>query len=191
MPATNRRTHGIRHFHGCYSLGDDLLRGITRARKGGEHALAALKSIRSARPDGTPIYVILDNLPADKTPAIRAWATKNKVELCLTPPYASWANPIETQFGPLRNFVMGNSNHPNHTVLARKLQAYLRWRTAHRHPDVPAAQRRERARIRSEKQHLRVPSARPPQPRGPGRTASGGQATRRATHVSLGLSRRI
>lgn len=55
--------------------------------------------------------------------------------------------------GPLRTFVMGNSNHPNHTVLARELQAYLRWRNANaRHPDVLVAQRRERARIRSERQ---------------------------------------
>lgn len=28
------------------------------------------------------------------------------------------------------NAVMGGSNHPNHTVLARKLQDYLRWRNA-------------------------------------------------------------
>ena len=35
-------------------------------------------------------------------------------------------------------------------ALARRLQAYLRWRNTHtRHPDVLAAQRRERARIRS------------------------------------------
>jgi hypothetical protein len=38
-------------------------------------------------------------------------------------------------------------------VLARKLQDYLRWRNANaRHPDVLAAQRRERARIRSQRQ---------------------------------------
>lgn len=62
------------------------------------------------------------------------------------------ANPIEAQFGPLRQFTMANSNYPNHTVLTRDLQAYLRWRNAHaRHPDVLAAQRRERARIRSER----------------------------------------
>ena len=62
-------------------------------------------------------------------------------------------NPIEAHFGPLRTFVMGNSDHPDHPSLARKLQAYLRWRNAHaRHPDVLAAQRRERARIRSERQ---------------------------------------
>ena len=67
--------------------------------------------------------------------------------------HASWANPIEAQFGPPRTFVMGGSDHPNHTVLACKLQDYLRWRNANaRHPDVLAAQRRERARIRSERQ---------------------------------------
>ena len=152
LPATYHRTHGIRYFHGCYSLGDDQLWGVNRRRKGGDHSLAAIKSIRAARPDGAPIYVIMDNLSANKTPAVRAWAARNKVELCLTPTYASWANPIEAQFGPLRTFTMGASDHPNHPALARRLQAYLRWRNTHaRHPDVLAAQRRERARIRSER----------------------------------------
>jgi len=96
--------------------------------------------------------VIMDNLSANKTPAIRSWAVRNKVELCLTPTSASWANPIEAQFGPLRTFTMGASDHPNHPTLARRLQNYLRWRNTHaRHPDVLAAQRRERARIRSER----------------------------------------
>ena len=69
----------------------------------------------------------------------------NKVELCFTPTYASWANPIEAHFGPLRHFTIAGSNHPNHTVATRALHAYLRWRNANaRHPDVLAAQRRER-----------------------------------------------
>ncbi|SEM91591.1 hypothetical protein SAMN05660976_06314 [Nonomuraea pusilla] len=114
--------HPRRHpLHGCYSVGDDLLRGVNRARKGIDHTWAALKSIRAARPDGAPTY-------------------------------ASWANPVEAHFGPLRRFALANSDHPNHTVRTRALHAYLRWRNAHaRHPDVPAAQRRERARIRGEK----------------------------------------
>jgi hypothetical protein len=153
LPATYTRTHGIRYFHGCYSLSDDQLWGVVRRRTGGDHTLAALKSIRAARPDGAPIYVIMDNLSANTTPRVRAWAARNKVELCFTPTNASWANPIEAQFGPLRTFVMGASNHPNHPVLARRLQAYLRWRNANaRHPDILAAQRRERARVRSERQ---------------------------------------
>jgi hypothetical protein len=47
---------------------------------------------------------------------------------------------------------MGDSHHPDHTVPAGKLQQHLRWRNANaRHPDVLAAQRRERARIRGER----------------------------------------
>ena len=103
--------------------------------------------------DATGHEQVRHNLSANKTPAIRAWAHDANVELCLTPASASWANPIEAQSGPLRTFTMGNSDHANHTVLARRLQDYLRWRNANaRHPDVLAAQRRERARIRSERQ---------------------------------------
>jgi hypothetical protein len=38
------------------------------------------------------------------------------VELCFTPTYAPWANPIEAHFGPLRQFTMANSIQPNRTV---------------------------------------------------------------------------
>jgi hypothetical protein len=95
----------------------------------------------------------MDNLPANKTPAIRCWAERKNAGLCFTPVSASWANPIEAQSGPIRTFVIGGSDHPSHTALARKLQGYPRRRNAHaRHPGVLAAQRRERGRIRSERQ---------------------------------------
>jgi hypothetical protein len=94
-----------------------------QANKGAANTLAALKSIRAARPDGAPIYVILDNLSAHKGAGIRRWAKKNKVELCFTPTYASWANPIEAHFGPLRQFTVANSNHGNHTGQTRALHA--------------------------------------------------------------------
>jgi hypothetical protein len=68
LPATYHRTHGVRYFHGCYDVSQDRLWGITRPHKGGKCTLAALKSIRPARPDDKPIYVILDNLSANKTP---------------------------------------------------------------------------------------------------------------------------
>jgi len=44
------------------------------------------------------------------------------------------------------------THHPNHTVQTRALHAYLRRRNANaRHPGVLVAERKERARIRSEK----------------------------------------
>lgn len=40
------------------------------------------------------IYMILGNLSANKTPAIRAWAQRHHVELCFTRTNASWAATI-------------------------------------------------------------------------------------------------
>ena len=154
QPANYHKLHGVRQFHGCYSIGDDTMWGVVRRRKSATNVLAALQSIRAARPDGKPIYVVLDNLSAHKGIKIREWATRNRVELCFTPTYSSWANPIEAHFGPLREFVLNNSNHPNHVVLTRHLHAHLRWRNAHaRAPELLTAQRRERARVRAEKGH--------------------------------------
>jgi hypothetical protein len=102
LRATYHRTHGIRYFHGRYSLGDDQLWGVVRDHKGADHTLAALKSIRAARPGGYRLFVFCDNLSANKTPAIRRWAKRENVELCFTPTNASWANLVEAHFGPLR-----------------------------------------------------------------------------------------
>lgn len=100
VPATYHRTHEVRYFHGCYSVGDDRLWGVNRRRKGAVNTLAALKSIRAS-----------------------------------PRPYASWANPVEAHFGPLRQFTIANSHHPNHTMQTQAL----------------VAKRKERTRIRSEK----------------------------------------
>src|SRR5271170_3903466 len=112
LRATYHRTHGIRYFHGCYCVGDDQLWGVTREHKGAVHTLAALKSIRASRPGGYRLFVMVANLAANKTPAIRRWARRENAELCLTPANVSWANPIQAHFGPLRTFVMGTSGQP-------------------------------------------------------------------------------
>ncbi|MDF2710784.1 MAG: transposase [Nonomuraea muscovyensis] len=69
-----------------------MLWGVNRRKKGAGNTLAALKSIRAARPDGAPICVIMDNLSAHKGADIRRWARKNKVELCFTPTYDAFQN---------------------------------------------------------------------------------------------------
>src|SRR3954447_25371965 len=72
LPANYHKTAGVRYFHGCYSIGEDQLWGVVRTHKGAVNTLAALRSIRAARPDGDPIYVLLDNLSAHKGLTIRA-----------------------------------------------------------------------------------------------------------------------
>ena len=73
LRATYRRTHGIRYFHGCYSLADDQLWGVTRTRKGADHTLAALKSIRAARPGGYRLYFLVAPHLANYGAGNRAW----------------------------------------------------------------------------------------------------------------------
>jgi transposase len=153
LPANYHKTCGVRQFHACYSYGDDTLWGVVRSKKSIANSLAAVKSCRAARPDGERIYVILDNLSAHKAKTIRRWCEANNVELCFTPTYSSWANPAESHFGPLREFVLNNSHHPNHIVLTRRIHAYLHWRNEHRRdPEVLALERKRRAQLRAERQ---------------------------------------
>ncbi len=85
LPANYHKLGGVRQFHGCYSVGDDRLWGVVRQRKSAANTLAALRSIRAARPDGQRVYVILDNLSAHKGQKICRWCARNNVELCFTP----------------------------------------------------------------------------------------------------------
>jgi hypothetical protein len=163
LRANYHKTCGVRQFHAVYSVGDDTMWGVVNARKSIANSLAAIKSARAARPDDEPIYVILDNLSAHKAKDIKKWCAKHNVELCFTPTYSSWANPIECHFGPLRDFVLNNSDHPNHTVLTKRLHAYLRWRNTHgSDPALRERLRRERARLRSERQRRWGRVAQPP-----------------------------
>jgi len=152
LRANYKKNCGVRQFHGCYDYAGDTLFGVVRERKGVGNSLAAIKSCRARRSDGEAVYVILDNLSAHKSKKIEAWCKKNDVELCFTPTYSSWANPVEPHFGPLRDFVLNNSDHPNHVALARRLHAYLAWRNANpRDPRILAAERKRRAEMRAEK----------------------------------------
>jgi transposase len=153
LRANYHKPHGSRQLYACYSIAGDELWGTIEPHKGSAATLRAIQSIRARLDDGEPIHVILDNLNHHKNRDVRAWCEANNVELVFTPTYASWANPIEAHFGPLRQFVLSNSDHADHPALARAIRSYLRWRNSHtRVPRVLEAERRHRAKIRSEHQ---------------------------------------
>jgi transposase len=153
LRANYHKPHGSRQLFACYAIGEDHLWGTIEPAKGWAPTLRALQSIRARLDDGKPLHVILDNLNHHKNRTLREWCAANGVELVFTPTYASWANPIEAHFGPLRQFVIANSDHPDHRALGRAIRAYLRWRNTHtRDPRILEAERRHRARIRSEHQ---------------------------------------
>jgi transposase len=153
LRANYHKPHGTRQLFSWYSVGDDRLYGRIEVRKGAAPTLRALKAIRRLRPDDKPIYVILDNLNHHRGKVLRQWCADNAVELCFTPTYASWANPIEAHFGPLREFTINNSDYPDHTALANVIRDYVRWRNANTaDPEILALERKHRAEIRGEAQ---------------------------------------
>jgi hypothetical protein len=153
LRANYTKPHGSRQLYACYSIGSDELWGTIEPHKGSAATLRAIQSIRARLDDGQSIHVILDNLNHHKNRDVREWCEANNVELVFTPTYASWANPIEAHFGPLRQFVLAASDHADHRALARAIRHYLAWRNAHtRDPRILEAERRHRARLRSEQQ---------------------------------------
>ena len=152
LRANYHKPHGTRQLFAFYSVGADRLYGRIEPKKGARPTLRALQAIR-AHVAGGPVYVILDNLNHHRGPMVREWCAANDVELVFTPTYASWANPIEAHFGPLREFTIANSDHRNHAELAQAIRAYIRWRNAHtRDPEILALERKHRARLRGEAQ---------------------------------------
>ena len=134
---------GVAERHALVDGREAAQAALPAALYGSEGVLHALTV---PAPTGRGVYVILDNLSAHKSKKVKAWYEKNNVELCFTPTYCSWANPIESHFGPLREFVLNNSDHPDHTLLANRLHAYLAWRNANPlDPKILAAERKRRA----------------------------------------------
>ena len=77
------------------------------------------------------IWIVLDNLSAHKTPAIRAWARAHNVRLQFLPTDASWLNRIECQFTHLKTNVLTHCDYPSLDHIGRAIQRYLRWRNPH------------------------------------------------------------
>lgn len=153
LRANYTKPHGTRQLFSFYAVGPDRLYGRIEPRKGARPTLRALQAIRALVPDGRPIYVILDNLNHHRGQLVRQWSEANAVELVFTPTYASWANPIEAHFGPLREFTISNSDHQSHSELAKAIRDYIRWRNANtRDPEILALERKHRARLRGEAQ---------------------------------------
>jgi transposase len=151
LRANYHKPHGTRQLFAFYAVGPDRLYGRMEERKGARPTLRALKAIRALLPDGETIYVILDNLNHHRGPMVREWCQQNAVELVFTPTYASWANPIEAHFGPLRQFTIANSDYRSHFELAKAIRDYIRWRNANTtDPELLALERKHRAMLRGE-----------------------------------------
>jgi transposase len=144
--ATYHRTAGVRYLLGSLDVGADRLSGHLIKHKDGPSVLAALKRIRARYPRQVGVLVVLDNLSAHWTPAIRTWAKANRVRLVPVPTYASYLNRIECHFWAYVEFVIRGSDYQSHAELAEATRAYLRHRNATHH-DSPIRILENRRRV--------------------------------------------
>ena len=128
LPATYRRTHGVRHWLAFYDVHADKLWGYTRPRKRSREVLEVLKRMRRRYPAQQRIHLILDNFSPHGTKDVRRWCRHKNVHLIWTPTNASWLNPIECQFTPVKEFVIRNSYYDNHAELRIALNRYAAYR---------------------------------------------------------------
>jgi transposase len=131
--ATYHKRHGTRYMFGAYELHEDRLRVRLRPRRRGSDNLAFLAQIRAAIPARRRIYWIQDNLSANWTADIRAFADANKIELVATPTYASYLNPVECHFFPIQEFVVNNADYLDCDAFASRATSAVRS-TGARHP---------------------------------------------------------
>ena len=126
--ATYHRRHGVRYVMGAYDVHADRLRVRLRPRRRGSDNLAFMAQIRAAIPARRQIYWIQDNLSANWTPDIRAFAATNRIELVPTPTYASYLNPVECHFFPISEFVVNNADYADWNAFAWALARHVKHR---------------------------------------------------------------
>src|SRR6195256_6042940 len=101
--------HGFEYYrHGTLSLYAALntatgrVHGKTAARHTSREFFAFLQEVVSLCPPGQQIHIILDNLSAHKTQAVREFLQQHpRVRFHFTPTYSSWLNQIEIWFAKI------------------------------------------------------------------------------------------
>jgi transposase len=112
--------HGLRR--------GNRLRVRLRPRRRGSDNLAFLIQIRASYPARKRIYWIQDNLSANWTPDIRAYAAEHNIKLVATPTYASYLNRVECHFLPISELVVKNADYLDWDAFAHALARHVAYR---------------------------------------------------------------
>jgi hypothetical protein len=95
-----------------------------------------------------------DGLSCHWTPAIRAFAAANNIELVPTPTYASYLNRIESTFGALDEFVCKNADYLDWDAFGYALADHVR----HRNHPLERERRKTEASKRRQRRAAKTPT---------------------------------
>lgn len=134
--------HGFEYYrHGTLSLYAALntksgkVIGKTAARHTSKEFVAFLAQVVAQCPPKQAIHIILDNLSAHKTQAVRDFLAEHpNVQLHFTPTYSSWLNQVELWFAKIERDVIARGIFTSVQDLARKLKRYINAYSANAKP---------------------------------------------------------
>src|SRR6201997_618222 len=134
--------HGFEYYrHGTLSLyaALDTTTGRAHHKTAARHTIcefvAFLKEVVSLCPGNKQIHIILDNLSAHKTTAVREFLENNpRVHFHFTPTYSSWLNQVELWFAKIERDVIARGIFTSVSDLARKLRRYINAYSANARP---------------------------------------------------------
>jgi transposase len=134
--------HGFEYYrHGTLSLYAALdtktgrVHGKTAARHTSADFVDFLGEVVSQCRPRQEIHIILDNLSAHKTQAVRNFLDMHpKVRLHFTPTYSSWLNQVELWFAKIERDVIARGVFTSVPDLARKLRRYINAYSANAQP---------------------------------------------------------
>ena len=134
--------HGFEYYRrGTLSLYAALntatgrVHGKTAARHTSRQFVAFLQEVVSLCPPRQQIHIILDNLSAHKTQAVREFLQQHpRVRFHFTPTYSSWLNQVEIWFAKIEREVIARGIFTSVSDLARKLRRYINAYSANARP---------------------------------------------------------
>src|SRR5580692_8677883 len=120
------RRNGTLSLYAALDVKTGKVQGKTTARHTSREFVAFLKEVVSLCPGNKQIHIILDNLSAHKTTAVREFLENNpRVHFHFTPTYSSWLNQVELWFAKIERDVIARGIFTSVTDLARKLRRYI------------------------------------------------------------------
>jgi transposase len=123
--------HGTTSLFAALEVATGQVISAIKRRHRHQEFLAFLRTIDNNVPAGLDVHVILDNLSAHKTPAIKAWLLKHpRFHLHFTPTSSSWLNLVERFFAEITVKLLRRGVHRSVTALEKDIRDWIKqWNT--------------------------------------------------------------
>lgn len=119
--------HGTLSLYAALEVASGAVTGRPAARHTSDDFVDFMDEVVDDYPATQALHVILDNLAAHKTNAVRTWQAEHpNVYFHFTPTYSSWLNQVELWFAKIERDVIARGIFTSVADLRRKLLQYIK-----------------------------------------------------------------